>query len=376
MTVNIKVTGAPFGGGSVHLFTQDGTAACGPPNMEYACIDQIYNFGPGDTTTPVKINVFATAQDFFPGGNGTFTVNLDNPFHGTIGTATGKVTIIDTDAPSVTISVADSQVVETNPLAPVPGGTANAEFIVSLSAPSDRPIFVHAQTADGTATATNDPATNDYVPVAVNLNFQPGETMKSVFVPVVNTPGRNEPEENFSLNLSTAVNATISKNSANCTIHQPVTAGPAVNIATRMRVLTGSNVLIAGFIVTGTQPKKVIIRGIDLLSPRSCRARSPIRPWSYIKAPILSPPTMIGKSTARTSNPRRTKFARRLFRQLTTWNRRSSRPWIPALTPRSWRERTAARASGWSKSTTSHSAPIPSWRTSAPGDSWMPETTS
>ena len=152
--------------------------------------------------------------------------------------------------------------VETNPVAPVPGGTANAEFIVSLSAPSDRPVFVHAQTADGTATATNDPATNDYVPVAVNMNFQPGETMKSVFVPVVNTPGRNEPEEMFSLNLSTAVNATISKDTATCLFHQPVTAGPAVNISTRMRVLTGSNVLIAGFIVTGTEPKKVIIRGI------------------------------------------------------------------------------------------------------------------
>ncbi|MEY2558007.1 MAG: hypothetical protein QOE34_1432, partial [Verrucomicrobiota bacterium] len=35
-----------------------------------------------------------------------------------------------------------------------------------------------------------------------------------------------------------------------------------VNISTRMRVLTGDNVLIAGFIITGNDPKKVIIRGI------------------------------------------------------------------------------------------------------------------
>jgi hypothetical protein len=34
------------------------------------------------------------------------------------------------------------------------------------------------------------------------------------------------------------------------------------NISTRARVLTGEHVLIAGFIVTGTEPKKVIIRGI------------------------------------------------------------------------------------------------------------------
>jgi hypothetical protein len=34
------------------------------------------------------------------------------------------------------------------------------------------------------------------------------------------------------------------------------------NISTRLRVETGDNALIGGFIVTGTQPKKVIIRGI------------------------------------------------------------------------------------------------------------------
>jgi uncharacterized repeat protein (TIGR03803 family) len=38
--------------------------------------------------------------------------------------------------------------------------------------------------------------------------------------------------------------------------------GRLANIATRMRVSTGDNVLIAGFVVTGFEPKKVIIRGI------------------------------------------------------------------------------------------------------------------
>ncbi|HEY5075308.1 MAG TPA: putative Ig domain-containing protein [Pyrinomonadaceae bacterium] len=43
----------------------------------------------------------------------------------------------------------------------------------------------------------------------------------------------------------------------------PVTKPPQLlNISTRMRVLTGNNVLIGGFIVTGTEPKNVIIRGI------------------------------------------------------------------------------------------------------------------
>lgn len=38
--------------------------------------------------------------------------------------------------------------------------------------------------------------------------------------------------------------------------------GQLVNISTRLRVLTGDNVLIGGFIVTGPDPKPVIIRGI------------------------------------------------------------------------------------------------------------------
>ena len=40
------------------------------------------------------------------------------------------------------------------------------------------------------------------------------------------------------------------------------TPAQLLNISTRMRVLTGEQVLIAGFIITGTDPKKVIMRGM------------------------------------------------------------------------------------------------------------------
>lgn len=42
----------------------------------------------------------------------------------------------------------------------------------------------------------------------------------------------------------------------------PKTPAQLQNISTRARVLTGDNVLIGGFIVTGTDPKKVIVRGL------------------------------------------------------------------------------------------------------------------
>ena len=38
--------------------------------------------------------------------------------------------------------------------------------------------------------------------------------------------------------------------------------GASVNISTRAQVLTDDNVLIGGFIVTGTEPKDVILRAI------------------------------------------------------------------------------------------------------------------
>ncbi len=50
----------------------------------------------------------------------------------------------------------------------------------------------------------------------------------------------------------------------------------ALNIATRMRVETGANVLIAGFIVTGAQPKKVLIRGIGPSLPLSGALADPV----------------------------------------------------------------------------------------------------
>lgn len=55
----------------------------------------------------------------------------------------------------------------------------------------------------------------------------------------------------------------LQKNGQVTTILAPaVSTTSLLNVATRMRVQTGENVLIAGFIITGTEPKKVIIRGI------------------------------------------------------------------------------------------------------------------
>jgi CSLREA domain-containing protein len=53
----------------------------------------------------------------------------------------------------------------------------------------------------------------------------------------------------------------------------PVTT--LANISTRLRVETGDNVLIGGFIVTGTQPKKIIVRAIGTSLPLADKLANP-----------------------------------------------------------------------------------------------------
>ena len=76
------------------------------------------------------------------------------------------------------------------------------------------------------------------------LTFQANYALQTVFLVVVAAPPSPTPTATPSA-TPTATPATV-----------------LGNISTRMRVETGDNVLIGGFIITGTQPKKVIIRAI------------------------------------------------------------------------------------------------------------------
>jgi hypothetical protein len=79
-----------------------------------------------------------------------------------------------------------------------------AEFTVSLSSPSAFPVTVDYSTADGTATAGS-----DYTATSGNQTFAPGETDKTIPVPIVDD-FLYEGDETFFLDLSNSINATIS----------------------------------------------------------------------------------------------------------------------------------------------------------------------
>ena len=84
-------------------------------------------------------------------------------------------------------------------------GTTNAVFTVTLSAPSTQTVTVVATSADGSATSPS-----DYLTLPpTTLTFNPGETSKTVSV-TINGDTVVEANENFFVNLTAVVNATVS----------------------------------------------------------------------------------------------------------------------------------------------------------------------
>jgi aryl-phospho-beta-D-glucosidase BglC (GH1 family) len=82
-------------------------------------------------------------------------------------------------------------------------GTTSAQFTITLSAPSARPITVNYNTGNITATAPG-----DYTATNGTVTFAPGETSKTVNVAIL-SDSTTEPTETFRLTLSSPTNATI-----------------------------------------------------------------------------------------------------------------------------------------------------------------------
>jgi subtilisin family serine protease/subtilisin-like proprotein convertase family protein len=104
------------------------------------------------------------------------------------------------------LSVGDVTIVEGD------AGTANAVFTVSLSNPVGDEVTVGYATADGTAMAGS-----DYGPASGTLVFAPGDTSKTVVVPIAGDT-QDEADETLLFNLSNPVNATLADSQAIATI--------------------------------------------------------------------------------------------------------------------------------------------------------------
>ena len=130
---------------------------------------------------------------------------LSSPYNASIVDAQGAGTITNDDAlPSA--SIADVSVAEGA------SGTTPANFTVSLSNPSAFSATLHWTTADGTATAGS-----DYTAGSGTLTFDPGVTSMPVSVDVTGDTAY-EPDETFSVTLSSPTGSTVGTPSATGTI--------------------------------------------------------------------------------------------------------------------------------------------------------------
>lgn len=181
---------------SVDYATANGTATAG---SDYAATNGTLAFLPGETTKQILVDVVGdTAYE----ANETLSVVLAAASaNARIATAsaTGTITNDDSQPPppaAPTLAISSVAALE---------GVGTFVFTVSLSTASSTKITVRYGTANGTASAGRN---GDYTSTSGTLTFNPGETSKTIVVPVRNDTAV-EPDETFFVNLSRSSGATI-----------------------------------------------------------------------------------------------------------------------------------------------------------------------
>ena len=123
-----------------------------------------------------------------------------------VGDGAGTGTITNDDGPP-TISIGDVTVTEGN------SGTVDANFVVSVSPASGKPITVQYSTGTGTATAGS-----DYVAAQDQTLTIPADQPSGTITIKINGDELAESSESFPVNIFNATNATISDGSGTATI--------------------------------------------------------------------------------------------------------------------------------------------------------------
>ncbi len=185
----ISLSEAPDDAVTVQYTTSDGTAVA---DEEYEATSGVLTFLPeGPLQQPVFVRILG---DLRAEQDEQFYLDLISSSDGFISFPRGTGTILNDDP---LISIDDVAVIEGD------SGTVDAVFTVSLSVAAARTIQVDYATQDQTATAGL-----DYQAVSGTLVFAPGETEKTITVPVYGDL-LDEDDETFLVVLSSVVDAEI-----------------------------------------------------------------------------------------------------------------------------------------------------------------------
>jgi chitinase len=165
---------------TVDYYTRSDIFPWATAGSDYTAVSGRLTFAPGETQKSILVPIHG---DRVAEGNEGFSVYLSRPRQATIADGRGVITIGDS-----------------SPRVSVWGGWASeadgyAYFTVYLSSAYDRPVTVEYGTADGSAVAGQ-----DYVATSGTVTFAPGETTKTIAIPLIadTTP---EADEVFHLHL-------------------------------------------------------------------------------------------------------------------------------------------------------------------------------
>jgi len=181
---------------SVDFSTKDGTADAGD---DYKETKGTMVFNPGEELKHVEVPIVDDDQ-YEPDEN--FFVKLANPSAGTIVMDSTEVTIIDDDEPGYAAVTALIEVSETATM---------AEVEVERRRGADGKVSVDYHTEDGTALAGT-----DFTETVGSLQFEHGETSKSILVPLTNSAP--EVGANFRVKLTNPMGGLTLSKRQTCTI--------------------------------------------------------------------------------------------------------------------------------------------------------------
>jgi len=186
---------------TVKYATADGNAAAGSDYSAQAL--QTLVFAPGEVSKSVYVDLrddaVAESAEFFD-------LTLSGAVNAVIADPRGHMVIGQSDAATAAVPV-----ISASSIAATEGATS-LEFDIVLSAPSTQVVSVSYNNSN--ATALNG---SDYVALAGSIVFQPGETIHTLKIPLIDNTVV-ESTETFGLNLFSPVNATVGTSSVIGTI--------------------------------------------------------------------------------------------------------------------------------------------------------------
>jgi hypothetical protein len=225
VTVVVQRTNGSGGVAAVNYATPSGTATAG---SDYTATSGTLSFADGEVSKSVTVPI---KDDATYEGNEAFTFTLSGPTNGTlIGTPSAQtITIVDDEKPP-SISVSDAALFEGS------SGASNMTFNVTLTGATGLPVTVKYATTANSATAGV-----DFQTVGGTLTFNPGESQKTISVPIFGDTIVEE-SELFFVSLFSAVNATITRGTASGTIINDDSGfGSRTMTASDVSIIEGNN---------------------------------------------------------------------------------------------------------------------------------------